>query len=133
MKTVRIRKYIIQKKEIEEGEEFTVALEIKNSSGSKKSLEVRDFVPSVFTVKETEGLKPAKKKSHIGTELSWNVKDLNNHEERVLTYKIVPIFGVSGTIRLPRASIMFDVRGKKIEKRSFPHSVGIPDRKEDVW
>jgi hypothetical protein len=35
LRTVRVKKYIIQKKELEEGEEFTVGIEVKNASGRK--------------------------------------------------------------------------------------------------
>jgi len=133
IKTVRIRKYILQKKEIEEGEEFTVAVEIKNSTRHTTNTEINDFVPSVFTVKDADGPKALKKKSSIGMELTWHVKDLNPREERVLTYKITPIFGIHGTVRLPRASAIFESNGKKIERKSIAHSIGLPEKRAEDW
>ncbi len=131
MRTIRVRKYILQKKKIEEGEEFTVAVEVKNASGRASDVDVYDFVPSVFTVKDAQGVKPEKKKSHGGTELAWKIKDLKNREERLLTYKVSPIFGISGTIKLPRASAVFEVRGKKLEQKSFAYSIGLPEEKRE--
>ena len=132
MRTLRIRKYIVQKKKIEEGEEFTVAVEIKNATGKETNADIYDFVPSVFTVKDSSGPKPAKKKSGVGTELKWGVKNLKNKEERVFSYKIAPIFGIHGTIKLPRASVIFELNGKTFENRSFSHSIGLIE-KEEPW
>ena len=126
MRTVRIKKYIVQRKKIEEGEEFTVAIEIKNAIGKETNAEITDFVPAVFHVKDGDGPKPVKKKGAAGTELGWSVKNIKKNEERVFIYKIVPIFGIHGTITLPKASVIFDLYGRKFENRSFAHSVGLP-------
>ncbi len=126
VRTVRIRKFMLEKKFIEEGEQFTVGVEIKNATGRKlENAEVKDFVPSVFNIKEGEGPKPTKKKTAAGTELTWKLKDLHNNEERILSYKILPIFGVHGTLRLPQASAHFE-RGKKpVEIKSLYTTIGI--------
>lgn len=108
MRTLRVRKYIIQKKFIEEGEEFTVGIDLKNASGKKlDKIVIRDFIPPVFEIKDTEGMKPTKKRSESGTELTWELKDIANREERVLSYKIIPLFGIYGRIRLPRSIIKY--------------------------
>lgn len=126
IRTVRIRKFILEKKFIEEGEQFTVGVEIKNSTGKKlDDVTLKDFVPSVFNIKDGEGPKPARKKMAAGTELTWKLKDLHNNEERILSYKILPVFGVHGTLRLPQASAEF-MRGKKpVEIKSLYTSIGI--------
>ncbi len=126
VRIIRVKKYILEKKFIEEGEEFTVGVEVKNSTGKKiEHATVTDFVPSVFNIKEVEGPKPIKKKTVAGTELVWHVKDIHKNEERILSYKILPVFGIHGTIRLPQASVLF-VRGKKdmLIKSGYAH-IGI--------
>ena len=126
LRALRIKKFILERKFIELGEEFTVGIEVRNMSGSKiESAVVRDFVPSVFEIKDTEGPKPVMKKLAAGTELTWHVKDLHKNEERILTYKVIPVFGIHGTIRLPRASIKYKAGKKETEKRSFYASIGI--------
>ncbi|MFH0832997.1 MAG: hypothetical protein V1900_04725 [Candidatus Aenigmatarchaeota archaeon] len=130
--TVRMKKYIMQKKTIEKDEEYTVGINLNNGTGSKaEHVVVKDFVPSVFEVRtDTAGPKPEKKKSEHGTELTWKLNDLVNKEERIFTYKIVPIFGVSGHIFLPTASVKFVSNGKELENKSAVTKVGIKRIKE---
>src|SRR3989344_1257888 len=126
LRTLSIKKFILEGKFIELGEEFTVGVEVRNMSGSKiESATIKDFVPSVFDIKDMEGPKPVRKKLAAGTELTWHVKDLHKNEERILTYKMIPMFGIHGTIRLPRASIKYHTGKKETEKRSFYASIGI--------
>ncbi len=126
IRALRIKKFILEKKFIEEGEEFTVGVEVMNFSGSKiESSTVHDFVPSVFEIKDGEGPKPVRKKLPAGTELTWHVKDLHKNEERILSYKIIPIFGIHGTIRLPRAGVKTTVGKKTFEKRSTYALIGV--------
>lgn len=126
IRTLRIKKFMLEKKFIEEGEEFTVGIELANATGRKiDDLHVKDFVPSVFSVKDGEGLKPAKKRTAAGTELTWKLKDLHKNEERILSYKILPVFGVHGTIRLPQASVLFKGRKREVEIRSAYTPIGI--------
>ena len=126
IRTLRVKKYIMEKKFIEEGEEFTVGVEVINTSGSKvESSTVKDFVPSVFDIKEMDVPKPSRRKVATGTELIWNVKDLHNNEERVFSYKIIPLFGIHGQIRLPQASVSFKKGKNEIENRSFFATIGI--------
>ncbi len=131
LRTVRIGKRIMQKKMIEEGAEFTVGVDIKNAIGSSVSgVAVRDFVPSVFEVKDAEGLKPAKKKAAHGTELTWKLDDLFDKEERVLSYKIAPVFGVHGQIPLPQASVKFKFSSRETENKSNSTAVGIVEKEK---
>ncbi len=119
IRTVSVRKHIIQKKKIEEGEEFTVGVEVKNSTGSSLSnVVVKDLVPPVFSAKDTVGPKPAKKVAKIGTELTWRIDELAAGEVRILTYKIIPMFGVGGQAKLPRAIARFKVKEKMIQSNS---------------
>jgi hypothetical protein len=130
-KTVQIRKYIIQKKEIEEGEEFTVGIDIRNNTGRYVSnVVVKDFVPGAFKVKPGTGLKPKIKKTYAGVELIWNLNELKNREERLLNYKIVPIFGVSGQLRLPKASVNFNLGRIPMQNKSFVTYIGVRAKKD---
>ena len=126
VRIIRIKKFILERKFIEEGEEFTVGIEIANSTGRKiENVTVKDFIPSVFDIKEGEGLKPVKKKTAAGAELTWKLKDVHKNEVRILSYKILPVFGVHGTIRLPQASVCFMGRKKEIEIKSAFANIGV--------
>ncbi|MBI4162411.1 MAG: hypothetical protein HY513_01900 [Candidatus Aenigmarchaeota archaeon] len=126
MRTVRVRKNVLQKKHIEEGEEFTIGVEIKNYSGKRvEELLVEDFVPTMFKVKEGSGPKATMKKSSVGTELVWKLSGMYHGEERVVSYKIVPAFGVHGKIRLPRASVKFKLGNKIIHHLSSLAHLGL--------
>ncbi|MBI2578909.1 MAG: hypothetical protein HYW26_04320 [Candidatus Aenigmarchaeota archaeon] len=131
-RTLRVSKYILQKKHIREGEEFTVGVEVKNYSGkSVDSAEVYDFVPTIFQMKDTEGPKPLRKKSESGIELKWAVSNLRPNEERVLTYKIIPVVELSGTINLPQASVVFAANNKETENFSNTPAVGLEMQGEE--
>jgi hypothetical protein len=124
-RTIRVRKHVIQKKKIAEGDEFTVTVEIINSLGKTVDAEVHDFVPAVFDIKDTEGLKPKRQKSQVGTSLVWHARVLNPHETRIFTYKVVPLFGIHGSINLPKASAVFQYGRRKMESRSMSPSLGL--------
>ncbi len=132
VKTIKIRKYVLQKKKIRKGTEFTVAVEVKNSMKTEKDVVIRDLVPSVFEIKDTQKLASSKKKRSYGTELVWKVKNLKPGEERLFTYKIVPIFGVNDKLKLPPASLEYKGRHKKIEKRSLTTAIGTIEPEPNV-
>ncbi|MBI2579862.1 MAG: hypothetical protein HYW27_03095 [Candidatus Aenigmarchaeota archaeon] len=132
LRSVRIRKYIIQKKFIDEGEEFTVGIDLKNGTGRKvEHITVTDFVPSVFEFRHEHGPAPKKKKTHMGTELTWNVRDLYPNEERVLSYKIKPVFGVHGELSLPPAKASLRHNNIQIEMKSFSPRLGMVIKEEE--
>ncbi|MDI6721624.1 MAG: hypothetical protein QMD85_04490, partial [Candidatus Aenigmarchaeota archaeon] len=126
LRSIRIRKYIIQKKFIEEGEEFTVGIDIRNGTGRKVGeMTVTDFVPSVFEFRHEHGPKPKKKKTAMGTELTWVLRDLYAHEERVLSYKLIPVFGVHGNLTLPPAKASLKHAGIRTEMKSLAPRLGM--------
>lgn len=132
MRIVRIKKFIMQKKLIEEGEEFTVGLELANKTGDTvEEVTVKDLVPLVFEVKDTEGPKPARRKTSAGTELVWHTKNLNNHEVRIFTYKIIPTFGVQGRVSIPRAQAFYGKKDKETHIISGFATIGIDPHEED--
>ena len=126
LRSIRVRKYIIQKKFIEKGEEFTVGIDIKNGTGKRiGEITVTDFVPSLFEYRHEHGPKPKKKKTTMGVELSWVMKDVYPHEERVLSYKIMPVFGVHGELSLPCATVAFRHNNIGIELKSMSPRLGM--------
>ena len=124
MRTVKVSKKILQKAVIEKGTEFTVGVDIKTHV-KLKDLEVRDFVPSIFEVRDTPGIKPIKRRTSAGTELIWRFAELPAKEERILDYKIVPLFSVTGVVKLPAATITFTHFGRRITRSSAKASLGL--------
>ncbi len=130
IRTIRIRKFIMQRKHIREGTEFTVGIDIRNSSGrAAKDVVIMDFVPPVFTVKDAEGVKPQKRKGHAGTHLTWKFDEIGKHEERVLVYKIVPLIGVHGEVGLPKAHVRFKSGAAQRKNSSLFATIGVPVEK----
>jgi len=124
MRTVRLKKIILQKQTVEKGTEFTVGVDLKTYV-KVKDVEVRDFVPALFDVKEVPGVKPVKHKTAAGTELIWRFAQLYPYEERVLSYKIVPNFSITGHVTLPRSSVSFGHFGRKISRKSDATTIGL--------
>lgn len=110
MQQPRIRKRILQAGPASIGRVFTVVIDVKNASRqTMKSVIVRDWVPPVCQLVRHFGetVKPAVKKVEQGTEIVWKLGDMKPQEERVVTYKLSPVIGVSGMMNLPRAYIKF--------------------------
>lgn len=130
MRTVRVKKYIMERKDIREGEEFTVGVEVKNAAGrNMDDVVAKDIVPPIFDIKSMQSPQPKKKKTAAGTELTWELKNFRHGEERLFSYKIVPIFGVHGEIRLPRASVTFKWNKRVMENHSTYATIGISTEK----
>ncbi|MBI4895439.1 MAG: hypothetical protein HY831_03010 [Candidatus Aenigmarchaeota archaeon] len=127
LRTVGMRKYIIQKKMVEKGEQFTVGIEFKSHS-NVNNVEIRDFIPSVFKVVDSG--KATRHTTEAGTELIWKFHELKRGEERIVSYKIVPLFSVTGSVKLPRASISFRYLGKSTTKKTERVYIGIDERDE---
>ena len=107
-------------------EEITISLHVKNKS--RKLLDkvtVKDFVPAIATViKEFGTIEPTIKMKPSGTELAWQVKDIRPREERVLTYKIKPMIEILGSLKLPKAHLMYETKKGKI-KRALSKTITI--------
>ncbi len=133
VRTIRIRKFVMQKKVIKEGAEFTVGVEVKNASGAEATdLLVRDHIPSAFEVKDTYGIKPQKRKTEYGNSMMWTIDKLKDGEERLFSYKIIPIFGISGKISLPSAKVSGKAGGKQMENISGATQIGKPVKQEQT-
>lgn len=97
-------------------QEITISLNLKNRGRKTlQNLLVKDTVlPIATVVKEFGTLKPKIVRKSVGTELTWNIKQLKPKEERVITYKIKPVIEIPGGIKLPKAFFTFETKkGKK--------------------
>lgn len=97
-------------------EEVKVSLAFKNKERRElKNVVVRDIIPPIAKlVDDFDTITPQVKRTKDGIELTWKIRHLKPKEERVFTYKIKPIIGITGDLRLPRASFMYETRkGKK--------------------
>jgi hypothetical protein len=87
---------------------------VNNSSNELKDVIVKDLVPPIATVSEKfETLKPVKRKIKTGIELNWRISSLKPGEEVILSYRIVPIVDIVGSLRLPQATVSFVSKGEK--------------------
>ncbi|MCX6818544.1 MAG: hypothetical protein NT129_00915 [Candidatus Aenigmarchaeota archaeon] len=127
-----IKKKILQKKLIKEGSEFTVGIDIKNNTGGAiKDIVIKDFVQAVFKVHDdAHGPKPTKKATPMGTEIRWRIDSLAKGEDRILTYKIIPIFSIHDKVHLPSATIRFNKKGTLTEVMSSHATIGIVHKEE---
>ncbi len=125
-----IKKHILESKSVNENEEFTVTLNLKNRTGEKvNKIVVHDFVPKIFKFKHVQGPHPQKTALKGDLSLEWHLQDINNHEERVLTYKLIPIIGVESGMTLPNAKVVFEKHKRNVEKQSNSARIGIVKKK----
>jgi hypothetical protein len=97
------------------GKEIPISISIvNNSSNELKDVIVKDLIPPIATVSEKfETLKPVKRKIKAGTELNWRISSLKPGEEVILTYRIIPIVDIVGSLKLPQAKVSFVSKGEK--------------------
>ena len=126
LRTMRVIKSVLQKIMVKEGEEFTIAVTVKNSSGRNISdVTVKDTVPPIFKIVETPGLAPLKRKTSTYTQLVWRLKDVKKGEERIFSYKIIPIIEVHGHLKLPNATVKFKRGRRFVEHKSNKAHLGV--------
>ncbi len=85
-----------------------VVLEIRNPRGRKlQNVVVRDTVSPLAEIDHSgfEPLRPAVRKHSGGTELIWNLGDMNSRETRMLSYKINTLVG--GSLKMPPARMRY--------------------------
>ncbi len=98
---------------ISEPKEEAIHLHVRNRSRHEiKNIIVKDRVPQLARViKKFETMEPKVQLTTKGTLLTWKIDKLAPGEERVLSYRIVPVMEVPGGIKLPKA--YFSYEGKK--------------------
>jgi hypothetical protein len=97
---------------------ITISLHVKNKSRKLlDTITVKDFIPAIaIVVKEFGSIIPSIKIKPGGTELTWQVKGIRPKEERILTYKIKPVIEILGSLKLPKAHLMYETKKGKIKK-----------------
>lgn len=98
---------------ISQPKEEVVHIHVKNRSRKEiQDIVVKDHVPPLAKiVKRFDTVKPEIKLTTKGTYLTWKLDKLGRGEERVLTYRMIPVMETPGGIKLPKAH--FTYKGKK--------------------
>ncbi len=93
--------------------EEAIHLHVRNRSRHEiKNIVVKDYIPPLArVVKKFETVTPEIKLTTKGTLLTWKIDRLGLREERVLSYRIIPVMEVPGGIQLPKAHFTYE--GKK--------------------
>ncbi len=125
MFTVKLRKYIMNQKKLEDGAQFTIGIEITNETMNDiNDVVVRDFVPHIFNLENQTTIKPVKKKTPLGTELIWRLDKLRKGDARVISYTVKSKIGVSGSVRLGSSNVRYKYKGMRFLKDSNEVALG---------
>ncbi|MEM5829966.1 MAG: hypothetical protein QXL82_00430 [Candidatus Aenigmatarchaeota archaeon] len=102
----------IYTKKVEKEEEiYKIKLIIKNRKNKKmKNIEIKDFVPSLFSIVSFETIKPTVKKTKDGYELTWKIRELKPKEEVIISYTIKPLLEIVGEIKFSKPKIKYVLR-----------------------
>jgi hypothetical protein len=116
----------IRKKYIRKGKDkHSIVIEVKNSPfRHSRNVIVRDWVSPLANIVYDgfEAIRPVVKKSDAGTELIWNLGDMNPKEVRLMGYKIKTL--IRGNLKMPKAYMRFkDKRGNR--KRIYSSGLNI--------
>jgi len=100
------------KKEVELKEDiYGIKIVVKNNTKKRmKNIEIKDFVPSLFSIVKFETLKPEIKKTKEGYELTWKIKELKPKDEIILFYKVKPLIEIVGEVKFPEPKIKYVLR-----------------------
>ncbi len=101
--------------------EIKVTLELKNNSRKLlKDVVVTDTVPAIGNVEkslELGMLKPQEiKHTTHGTKVIWHIPEIDEHEHRLITYKVKAKLNVLGTLSLPRVVADYKQSKKRMRK-----------------
>ncbi|MBI2543035.1 MAG: hypothetical protein HYW24_02525 [Candidatus Aenigmarchaeota archaeon] len=112
--TPKVVKGVRHSGELKRGKEVIVLVEVKNRSFHEiKDVEVVDVVPKILKVLDKfDTLRPKGRKLPGGIELRWAIDSMRPREERVLTYKVVPVVDIEGFLNLPQAQMTYVDRHK---------------------
>ncbi|MFH7903838.1 MAG: hypothetical protein QW409_02710 [Candidatus Aenigmatarchaeota archaeon] len=102
----------IYTKKVEKQEEmYKIKLVIKNRKNKKmKNIEIKDFVPSLFSIVSFETLKPIIKKTKDGYELTWKIRELKPREEIIISYTVKPLVEIIGEVKFSKPKIKYVLR-----------------------
>ncbi|MBN2367544.1 hypothetical protein JXC34_00870, partial [Candidatus Woesearchaeota archaeon] len=127
---VKIRKGISDIKIVEGGvSELKVMLSITNTSKKRiKNVNIMDYVPNIADISKefVEGtLRPSQVLMHKtkGTVLKWGLEEMAPGEDRLVSYNIKSKLSIIGNFRLPRAKVIFKLKGKEVH--AYSNSLGV--------
>ncbi len=114
VKVVQVNKIVSKHKNY-----FTISIEIKNKTGKPIDyITIEDKVPVIFKVKSMTGSRPKIKKFDYFTGLTWKIRRMKPDEERIISYRVIPVVEVEGSVHLPRATVEYKIEGKKFKAKS---------------
>ncbi len=120
MKSLHVHKRIVKK----DGS-ITVLIELDNTTGRTiKSITVKDEVIPIFKIlphRYGPLFKVKKKKNKF--EVVWNIPSMSPGEQRILSYDIHEVIGVSGNIEFSPAEVSYKVGDKELRIHSNGCSV----------
>ena len=106
----------------DEGLKITLHVE-NHSSRALKTVEIKDFIPSILEVDEFKTSDPVVARTEHGTRLEWEIDEMHAGESRALIYTVKPDFEVSADIQLPEAKMISESTGllesEKLEVESL--------------
>ena len=116
----KINKNAVNIMELEDDrKEIMVSLEIKNIGEDLEDVLIEDFIPPVAKlIKDFKTIKPKISKTENGTKLTWNLKKLKKHEDRILTYKMETLVGTLDYLKLPKARLTAKIGERNIKANS---------------
>ena len=119
-RSVVLKKRIFRIKEDTHGiSEFKILLHLRNGKRyTLRDVKVLDVLPHVVSATQEFGtLKPTTvQKGKRSARMVWEIGDLEQKEERVLSYKVKSKINLLGEVRLPAATIQFINKKGKVEE-----------------
>jgi hypothetical protein len=120
------RRVSVVKKATKQPGFISVHLRVKNNTGDTiERVQLHDFAPGLAKVIEKfDGRGPdTLQPTDEGTKLVWELDEMEEGEERIISYKLKPKVQVEGHISLPAANVEYFDGGKEYAENSHPVSV----------
>ncbi len=98
--------------------DLKITLQLKNvTKKTLKNIEVVDLVPGIADIEKSLDLGTLKpheiKHTKKGTLVKWKLAEIDGHEDRLISYQIKSKLKILGTLKLPRAKVLFGKKGKR--------------------
>ena len=98
--------------------DLKITLQLKNvTKKTLKNIEVVDLVPGIADIEKSLDLGTLKpheiKHTKKGTLVKWKLAEIDAQEDRLITYKVRSKLKILGTLKLPRAKVLYGKKGKR--------------------
>ena len=98
--------------------DLKITLQLKNvTKKTLKNVEVVDLVPGIADIEKSLDLGTLKpheiKHTKKGTLVKWKLAEIDAQEDRLITYKVRSKLRILGTLKLPRAKVLYGKKGKR--------------------